>query len=50
MWTILAQVFSAKKEKQEVRPRDGHVEHVCKFLGLSVKNGVDIWTFVLKNQ
>ena len=29
-----------------VRPRDGRVGHVCKPLGLSVKNGVDLWTFV----
>ena len=29
---------------------DGHVEHVYKFPGLSVKTGVDIWTFVRIND
>ena len=30
MWPIIHQIFSAKKKKKklEVRPRDGHVEHV----------------------
>ena len=36
-WTTLAQLFSAKKETKKiythVRPRDGHVEHVCKIAG-----------------
>ena len=36
-----------KKQLPEVRLRDGHVEHV-KVQGPSVKNGVDIWTFVRK--
>ena len=55
MWTTLAQILSVKKKKEkkkpEVRPRDGRVEHMCKFQGLSLKNGVDILTFfVRKNE
>ena len=53
MWTTLAQFFSAKREEEKgmgVRRMDGHVEHVYKFPGLSVKTGVDIWTFVRIND
>ena len=50
MWPTLNDFFSAKKTNKktllEVRPRDGHVEHVCKISGsVSLKNGVDIWIF-----
>ena len=42
-------MFGGKK-KTEVRPRDGHIEHVQIFrvYQVSLKNGVDIWTFVRK--
>ena len=50
---LLDQKISAKKKrKTEVRPRDGHVEHVCKisWCTVSLKNSVDIWTSVRKNE
>ena len=54
IWTTLeTKSFRRKNQKEtppEVRPRDGHAELVCKFQGLSLKNGVDIWTFVRKNE
>ena len=42
-------IFGKKIEKsnpREVRPRDGHVEHACKFL-IILFIGMTAWTFEL---
>ena len=39
-----------KKKKKEVKPRDEHVEHVCKISASTLKIGMDIRSFVRKNE
>ena len=47
VWVLRDPTFSAikKKKKHWEKARQGHIEHVYKISG-SLKNGVDIWTFV----
>ena len=35
-------------KKTEIRPREGHIEHVCKMSWPILKNGVDTCTLVRK--
>ena len=41
--------ISGDIKKRSLPVRQGLIKHVCKIQGLSLKNGVDIWTFVCQN-
>ena len=53
MWTILAQFFRRQNKRENPRESDlgMRIQNTCaKFQGLSLTKGVDILTFVRKNE
>ena len=38
--------WNKRPKKNRVKSRQGNIKHVCKFSVSTLKNGVDIWTFV----